>query len=433
MNIYSTEAEQSILGGIIRDNNAMERISLEPKDFYGINHQHIFSSMIAMYDKNMPLDVVTVSEYLQKEGHLEESGGLSYIGDLAVNTPSTSNIKSYAKIVKEKSVTRKLLAACSDTIADCNDGKSIDELLNVAEKRIYDINKDQVKDLKDCGAYDITKRTVKKIEQLIEAGGGLTGLSTGFTKFDEKTSGLQASDLIIIAARPSMGKTTLAMNLIENAVMAGELAIVFSMEMPAESLMMRMIASMGRIEHDHIRTGKMDDKEIKTLTNTACMLRSKDLYIDDTAALSPTEIRSRVRRIAKKKDAGIIMIDYMQLMKIPGMQNNRVGEVTEISRSLKSIAKEFKCPVVALSQLNRSLESRPNKRPIMSDLRDSGAIEQDADLIAFIYRDEVYNPCSGNTGIAEIIIGKQRNGPIGDFKLGFQGRYSRFENLAWRP
>ena len=434
---HSIEAEQAVLGGLMLDNNAWERISdqIFDGDFYRHDHRLIFRAAIKLAERNQPFDVVTLSEQLAKEGQLSQVGGLAYLGELAKNTPSVANIRAYAQIVRERATLRQLIAV-SNEIADeayFPQGKQAEEVLDEAERKIFQIAEARPKAGGPIGINDILTKTINRIDTLFNSSEGLTGLSTGFLDLDEKTSGLQPADLVIVAGRPSMGKTTFAMNLVENAVLRSEKTVlVFSLEMPSDSIVMRMLSSLGRIDQTKVRSGKLDDDDWPRLTSVVNLLNERKLFIDDTAGISPTEMRSRARRLAREHgEIGLIMVDYLQLMRIPGASGeNRTNEISEISRSLKALAKEFNCPVVALSQLNRSLEQRPNKRPQNSDLRESGAIEQDADIIMFVYRDEVYHPETEHKGIAEIIIGKQRNGPIGTVRLAFQGRYTRFDNLA---
>lgn len=433
---HSVEAEQSVLGGLVLDNSAWERISdqLIDRDFYRHDHRLIYRAIYTLAERNEPFDVVTLSEFLEKDGSLVQAGGLAYLGELAANTPSVANISAYAKIVRERATLRQLISV-SNEIADSAyypKGREGDQILDEAERKIFQIAEARPKSGGPVALNQLLANTVDTIDMLFNSDSQITGLSTGFADLDDKTSGLQPSDLIIVAGRPSMGKTTFAMNLVENALMKSDKTIlVFSLEMPAESLVMRMISSLGRIEQGRVRTGKLDDEDWSRLTSTVALLQSRKLFIDDTAGISPTEMRARARRVAREQgEIGLIMVDYLQLMQLGGGSENRVNEISEISRSLKALAKEFSCPVVALSQLNRSLEQRPNKRPVNSDLRESGAIEQDADVIMFVYRDEVYHPETEHKGIAEIIIGKQRNGPIGTTRLMFHGRYTRFDNLA---
>ncbi|RUR32057.1 replicative DNA helicase [Vreelandella andesensis] len=434
---HSLEAEQSVLGGLMLDNQAWDNVSerLVADDFYRYEHRLVFNVMIHLAESGQPLDVITLSEALEARDQLDTVGGLAFLAELARNTPSASNIRAYADIVRERATLRKLIRAANQ-IADgafSPQGRPADELLNEAERLVFQIAEERPKTGGPIGMSELLTKAVDRIDELFNLKGEMTGLSSGFRDLDEMTSGLQPSDLVIIAGRPSMGKTTFAMNLVEHAVIASDKPVmVFSMEMPAESLMLRMLSSLGRIDQTRVRSGQLEDEDWPRLTSAVNLLKDKQLFIDDTAALSPNEMRSRLRRVVREHgNMALIMIDYLQLMQIPGFSENRTGEISEISRSLKGLAKEFQCPVVALSQLNRSLEQRPNKRPVMSDLRESGAIEQDADVIAFVYRDEVYNPDNpDNQGIAELIIGKQRNGPIGTVHMAFIGRYTRFEDLA---
>lgn len=434
---HSIEAEQSVLGGVMIDNEQWEKVEeiLLSTDFYVKNHREVFKAMSELANMAKPMDVITLSEHLEQAGDTEI--GLSYLGELAQNTPTVANIRAYAEIVREKAITRQLIAA-SNEIADASfnpRGRSLPELLDMAERKVFAIAEGrQSADAGPSTVEDILKSTIERIEKIQENKGGITGLATGFSDLDEMTSGLQPADLVIVAARPSMGKTTFAMNIVENAALNSELPVlVFSLEMPNESIIMRSISSLGRLEQNKVRSGQIQSKEDWDKFNSG-VLQLKNhtkLLIDDSAGLSPAEMRSRARRVVREHGGvALIMVDYLQLMQVPGMSDNRTLEVSEISRSLKSLAKELSVPVIALSQLNRSLEQRSDRRPVMSDLRESGAIEQDADLILFIYRDEVYHPETERKGIAEIKIGKQRNGPIGSVELSFQGQYCRFDNLA---
>ena len=434
---HSIEAEQAVLGGLMLDNNAWERVSdaVSDGDFYRHDHRLIFRAIFTLAERNSPFDVVTLSEQLDKEGHLSQVGGLGYLGELAKNTPSVANIKAYAQIIRERATLRQLIGISND-IADmayAPQGKSAVEVLDEAERQIFQIAEARPKAGGPVGINEILVKTIDRIDELFNTNEGLTGISTGFTDLDGMTSGLQPADLVIVAGRPSMGKTTFAMNLVENAVLRSDKVIlVFSLEMPSDSIVMRMLSSLGRIDQTKVRSGKLDDDDWPRLTSAVNLLNERKLFIDDTAGISPTEMRARARRLAREHgEIAMIMVDYLQLMRIPGSSgDNRTNEISEISRSLKALAKEFNCPVIALSQLNRSLEQRPNKRPVNSDLRESGAIEQDADIIMFVYRDEVYHPETEYKGVAEIIIGKQRNGPIGTCRLAFIGKYTRFDNLA---
>lgn len=432
---YSLEAEQAVLGGLMIDNSTWDRVSdvVMEGDFYRKDHRLIFSAIFDLAEKNEPYDVVTLSEWLDSHNELNNVGGLSYLGSLAKNTPTAANIKAYAKIVRERSVLRQLIRVSTDIAESAYnpDGRTSAELLDQAESKVFEIAE---KGGRSEGGYqnikDLLVKAVDRIDTLYQSDTAYTGIPTGFDDFDNMTSGLQKADLVIIAGRPSMGKTSFVMNLVENAAIKHKQPVaVFSMEMPGDQLVMRMMASLGRIDSNKIRTGKLEDADWPRLTSAVGILNDAPIFIDDTPGLNPMEIRSRARRIHREHGLGMIVIDYLQLMQSARSNGeNRATEISEISRSLKGLAKELGVPVLALSQLNRSLEQRPNKRPIMSDLRESGAIEQDADLIVFIYRDQVYNEDSPDKGTAEIIIGKQRNGPIGMARLTFLGQYTRFEN-----
>ena len=435
---HSIEAEQSILGGLMLDNSKWDVVGdrVIEEDFYRQNHKLIFRVISKLATNGAALDVVTVAEELEGVGELENAGGMAYLGLLVEKTPSAANVRAYASIVHERAVLRSLISVSGD-ISDSAfnpKGRTTADLLDEAERRVFQIAESRAG--QDGGPQSINPiltKTLERIDLLFNSTETITGVTTGFTDLDEMTSGLQPSDLVIVAARPSMGKTAFAMNLVESVLIkADKPVLVFSMEMPADSLLMRMISSLGMINQTRVRSGKLEEDDWPRLTSAVSMLKDRPLYIDDTAGLSPTEVRSRARRIAReiKTDFGMIMIDYLQLMQIPGSKEGRTAEISEISRSLKALAKELNCPVVALSQLNRSLEQRTDKRPMNSDLRESGAIEQDADVIMFIYRDEYYNEDSPDKGLAEIIIGKQRNGPIGKIKLSFQGQYTKFNDLS---
>ncbi len=433
---HSIEAEQSVIGGLMlsADNWDAVNENVAPRDCYRADHRLIFAAMEALIKAEKPLDIITIAEYLANRSELKDAGDIAYLGELARNTPSVANIKAYAEIVRERSTRRSLIGAANDIAEACFDpnGRGADELLELAERNIAKVGESRPKEGGPVDMNSLLKNTVAKIDEMVDQGEGITGLTSGFTDLDEMTSGWQDSDLIIVAARPSMGKTTFAMNLVENAILSQDKAVVvFSMEMPSESILMRSLASIGRINQTKVRTGQLDEEDWPKLSTAITKLKDRKLFIDDTPALTPTEVRSRVRRISREHGSiAMVMIDYLQLMQISGPSEGRTAEISEISRSMKMLAKEFECPVVCLSQLNRSLEQRPNKRPINSDLRESGAIEQDADIISFIYRDEVYNEDSPDKGIAEIIIGKHRNGPIGTCRLAFNGAHSRFDDLA---
>lgn len=436
---HSTESEQSVLGGLMLDNEAWDRVAerVVPQDFYSKKHRNIFEVMATLAEAGNPIDLITVTEELEQLGQLEEAGGFAYLGEIAKNTPSAANINAYADIVRERAVVREMISVAHE-IAEAGydpQGRKSHELLDFAESRVFKIAEARSSSSEGPQSlHTILERTVDKIEELYKnPQDGVTGVSSGFNDLDKMTSGLQPTDLIIVAARPSMGKTTFAMNLCEHAAMTEPYPVlIYSLEMPSESIMMRMLASLSRVNQTKVRTGDLNDEDWARISSTMSMMIDKGkMYIDDGSGLTPTEVRSRARRVAR--DAGgvsMIMVDYLQLMQVPGLSENRTLEIAEISRSLKALAKELQCPVVALSQLNRTLEQRADKRPINSDLRESGAIEQDADLIMFIYRDEVYNEDSPDKGTAEIIIGKQRNGPIGKCRVTFQGEFSRFDNYA---
>lgn len=435
---HSTEAEQAVLGGLMLDNQVWDKIStrLCEEDFYRTEHRILFRAILDLVRKEQPFDVITLLDTLKNFDELDEAGGETYLFELANNTPSVANVAAYADIVREKSVQRQLIAVASE-IADTAYnpvGRDLTELLDLAETRVFAIAEQTASSGGPESIKTILVKAVEKIDALYNSGESITGLATGLSDLDEMTSGLQPADLVIVAGRPSMGKTTLVMNMAENAaIQEKKTVLVFSMEMPADSLAMRMMSSLGRIDQHRIRTGKLEEEDWPRVTSAVHMLSEAPLYIDDTPALSPTEMRARARRLAKEHgQLGLIVVDYLQLMKVAGFKaENRTAEISEISRSLKALAKELNVPVIALSQLNRGLEQRQDKRPVMSDLRESGAIEQDADLICFIYRDEVYNEDSPDKGVAEIIVAKQRNGPIGKVRVAFLGKYTRFEDLAY--
>jgi len=436
---HSIEAEQSVLGGLMLDNQAFDRVAelVVSQDFYTRTHKLIFEAMTTLAEIGDPIDLITISESLEKNNKLVGIGGFAYLAEIAKNTPSAANIDAYASIVRERAVVREMIGVANGSAeAGFNtEGRTIHDLLDFAENKVFKIAEQRTKNNEGPQSiHSILEKTVDKIEELYQSPqDGVTGVSTGYADLDKMTTGLQPSDLIIVAARPSMGKTTFAMNLAEHAAMTQDKPVlIYSLEMPSEQIMMRMLASLGRINQTKVRTGQLDDDDWARLSSTMGLLMEKGkMYVDDASGLTPTDVRSRARRIARDHGGiSMIMVDYLQLMRVPSLADNRTLEIAEISRSLKALAKELKCPVVALSQLNRTLEQRADKRPINSDLRESGSIEQDADLIMFIYRDEVYNEDSTDKGIAEIIIGKQRNGPIGKVRLTFQGQFSRFDNYA---
>jgi replicative DNA helicase len=435
----SVEAEQSVLGGLLLENGAWDRIGdfLGESDFYRADHRLIWRHISKMVELSRPADALTVAESLERSNELEEVGGLSYIAALAQNTPSAANIRRYAEIVRERAVMRQL-AAVGAAIADSAynpGGKEPAQLLDEAESKVFEIAEAGSRGKQGFLAMpQLLTQVVERIDMLYNRDNtsDVTGVPTGYTDLDEMTSGLQPGDLVIIAGRPSMGKTALSLNIAENvALEAGLPVAVFSMEMAATQLVMRLIGSLGRLDQHRLRTGRLQDDDWQRLTQAVGRLNECPMHIDETPALNALEVRARARRLHRQYGKlGLIVLDYLQLMSSSSQGENRATEISEISRGLKALAKELNVPVVALSQLNRSLEQRPNKRPVMSDLRESGAIEQDADVILFIYRDEVYNPDSPDKGVAEIIIGKQRNGPIGTVRLTFRGENTRFENYA---
>jgi len=420
---HSIEAEQAVLGGLMLDNEAwlLTAERLRPADFYRADHRLIYSAVEALANDNKPCDVVTLAETLEYRGELEAAGGLAFLASLAENTPSAANIAAYAEIVRERSVLRQLIRAGTDigNSAFNPEGRNTDELLDGAERLVFEIADQRSRGRSGVRAIkDLLVSALDRIDTLYQQDNPITGVATGFYELDGKTAGLQRSDLIIIAGRPSMGKTALAINFAQEAAIKSRLPVViFSMEMQSEQLVLRMLSSLGRIDQHKMRTGKLEDDDWPRLTSAVTLLQDAKIFIDDTPSLTPGDLRARCRRLAREHGIGLIVVDYLQLMHVPGTKENRATEISEISRSLKSLAKELNVPLIALSQLNRHL-------------RASGAIEQDADLIIFIYRDEVYNDASEHKGTAEVNIGKQRNGPTGKVRLKFFGEYTLFENLA---
>ena len=433
---HSVEAEQAVLGGVLIDNDAWDRIAgiLTSAHFYRSDHRAVFDAVSDLSDEGQPCDAVTVAERLDRSGRLESSGGLAYLAELAENTPSAANIVAYAEIVRERAVLRELIRIGTE-IADSAfrpQGRGALDLLDDAERRIFEIaERGSAGRRESMPIKDVLSDVMERIDELSRQENPITGVPTGFSDLDQMTAGLQRGDLVIVAGRPSMGKTAFAMNIVEEAAIRDKLSvIVFSMEMPAEQLTMRMLSSLGRIDQQKVRTGRLGHDDWPRLTSQVALLNGTNIFIVDDNALTPIELHARCRRLKREHGIDLVVIDYLQLMYVPGTRENRATEISEISRSLKALAKELMVPVVACSQLNRRLEERQNKRPVMSDLRESGAIEQDADLILFIYRDEVYDEESKHKGKAEIIIGKQRNGPIGKVDLAFLGRYARFEDYT---
>lgn len=437
---HSIEAEQSVLGGLLLDTQAWDRVGdfLNENDFYRFDHRLIYHHIGRLVTLNRPVDVITVFEALKQSAKAEDAGGLVYLNALAQNTPSAANIRRYAEIVRERSILRRLVTVSDEisTSALNPEGREVRQVLDEAESKIFAIAEDGARGQQGFQEIQpLLGKVVERIDELYNRDNpnDITGVPTGFADLDKMTSGFQPGDLVIVAGRPSMGKTALSLNIGEHvAVEQGLPVAVFSMEMAATQLAMRMLGSVGRLDQHKLRTGRLADDDWPRLTHAIQKMNEAQLYIDETPALSPIELRARSRRLARTcGKLGLIIVDYLQLMSsATGHGENRATEISEISRGLKALAKELDCPVIALSQLNRSLEQRPNKRPIMSDLRESGAIEQDADIILFIYRDEVYNPDSADKGTAELIIGKQRNGPIGNVRLTFMGQFTKFENFA---
>jgi replicative DNA helicase len=432
---HSVEAEQSLLGGLMLDQRAWDQVAdvLRVDDLYRADHRLIFSAVADLVERNQPPDAVTVSEYLQRNGQLEAAGGLPYLARLVEDTPSAANIRAYAKIVRERAMLRQLIQIGGDiaSSASSSEGLTVDEIVDLAEQRVFEIaDGGQRRGSGFVSLKQILPKTIDRLDVLSHSTSDITGISTGFGDMDKMTAGLQRGELIIVAGRPSMGKTTLAMNIAENAAIGSQTPVaIFSMEMSAEQLSFRMIASIGRVNQTRLRTGKLSDEDWSRIDSAVSMMSNAPIYIDDSGALTPTEVRARARRLKREHGLGLIVLDYLQLMQVTGTKENRATEISEISRSLKALSKELDVPVVALSQLNRSVEQRTDKKPVMSDLRESGAIEQDADLIVFIYREEVYEPDTPRKGIADIIIAKQRNGPVGEFHLTFLGEFTKFENL----
>ena len=433
----SIEAEQSLLGGLMIDNSAWEKVAdlIIASDFYRKDHQLIFGGIAQLAETSNPCDVVTVSEFLDNRDELDAAGGLEYLALLSNETPGAANVRAYAKILRERSSLRALISAGNQISgsAYATEGRTASDLVDEAERLVFEIaEKGSRGRVGFRPLKNILPDAVDRIDLLHQSGGDITGIPTGYNEFDKLTAGLQAGELIVIAGRPSMGKTTLAINIAENAAIGARVpTAIFSMEMPSQQLAFRMISSLGRVDQTHLRTGKFPDEDWSRINTAVQLMSDAPIFIDDSASLSPTEIRARARRLKREHDLGLIVVDYLQLMQVHGSTENRATEMSEISRSLKALAKELDLPIIALSQLNRSVEQRTDKRPVMSDLRESGAIEQDADLIIFIYREEVYNQETQRKGVAEISIAKQRNGPIGDFPLTFVGRFTKFEN--WVP
>ena len=431
---HSEDAEQSLLGGIMLEERAWDQIAdiVSGKDFYRPDHRLIFAAMEELVERNQPLDAITVGDHLQRQGKLDDAGGRAYLARLVGNTPGAANIRRYASIVREHAMLRQLIEVGGDIAASAfeSEGRQVEELVDQAEQRVFEIaERGQRSGAGFIAVKDMVQPSIDRLDALSKSEGGITGVATGFEDLDKLTAGLQAGDLIVIAGRPSMGKTTLALNIAENAAIGHNLATgIFSMEMPKEQVAMRMIGSIGRVNQSHLRSGRLTEDDWTRINSAGSMMSQAPIFIDDAPGLTPIEVRARSRRLKREHGLGMVVVDYLQLMQVGGSIENRATEISEISRSLKSLARELNVPVVALSQLNRSVEQRNDKRPVMSDLRESGAIEQDADVIVFIYREEVYDAETPRKGVAEIIIGKQRNGPTGTFLLTFKGEFTRFES-----
>ena len=440
-NEQAREAEKAVLGGLMLETERFDSVILKisDQDFHGKDHQLIFESMGELINENKPLDPLTVSEKLDSKNLLNKVGGKDYLIALATETPTAANLEAYAEIIRQRSVARQLMKANSEIAELINNPQGMDgfSLLDEAERRIFSLNEEANRSQSSIRSMkELIPKSIDTLHQLAESGSKLLGSSTGFRAIDNKLQGLQDGDLIVVAGRPSMGKTAFAMNIAENVLVNNDentgAVLVFSLEMPAESLTTRLLSGMSKLDQQDVRSGKLDNKQVTQVVEQSKRLRELPLYIDDSSLLSPMELRARARRINRLEPNGLslVVVDYLQLMQIPGSLENRVNQISEISRSLKSLAKELNVPVLALSQLNRAVEQRTDKRPMMADLRDSGAIEQDADVILFIYRDEVYNEDSDQGNKAEIIIGKQRNGPIGKTYLTFLKQYARFEDFV---
>ena len=434
---HSVEAEQAVLGGLMLDNRGWDAIAdrVTADDFYRRDHQLIFGAIADLAARSEPFDAVTLSEFLERKALSDDTGGLIYLAGLVRDTPSAANIRAYAEIVRNRSTLRRLISVGGAIASSAYDpeGRDAHEIVDEAERLVFEIAESGNK----AGSGFVPLRNelgtiIDRLDMLAQNKGQLTGVSTGFTKLDEMTAGLQKGDLIVIAGRPSMGKTTFALNIAENAAFGPKKAKVgiFSMEMSRDSLAFRMVSSLGRVDQSHLRVGNIDGEEWSRVNTAISMMKEAPIFIDDTGALTPTDVRARARRLKREHGLDLIVLDYLQLMQVAGTKENRATEISEISRSLKALAKELSVPIIALSQLNRSLEQRQDKRPVMSDLRESGAIEQDADVIMMIYREEVYDKNTTRKGVADIIIAKQRNGEIGDLQLTFLGKYTKFENFT---
>ena len=427
------DAEESVLGGVLLDMHALDRVVevMGADDFYRGSHRRIFRAMLTLSEKGEPIDLITLADTLKARAELQEIGGATYLAELADKVPSAANVVHYARIVREKAVLRSLINVCSEIVTRCYNGEEdIERFLDEAERLIFDVSEKRIRP-SFFKMGDMIMDTIKLVEKLYERKELVTGVPTGFLDLDRMTAGLQPSDLIIVAARPSVGKTAFVLNIAQYVTLHANTAVgIFSMEMAKEQLVLRMLCSEARVDNAKVRTGYLGERDFPRLAMAAGRLAEAPIYIDDTPAQNVLELRAKTRRLKREANIGLVIIDYLQLMRGLDAQENRTQELSEISRSLKSLAKELNIPVVALSQLNRQVEQRADKRPVMSDIRESGSIEQDADVIMFIYRDEVYKPDSQDEGVAEIIIGKQRNGPTGTVRLAFRKEYTRFDNLV---
>ena len=433
----SVEAEQALLGGLMLDNQAWDKVAdrVSEADFYRPDHRLIFVAIKELANRNEPRDAVTLSEFLERREQLTEVGGLGYLGTLAKDTPSAANIVAYADIVRERGLLRELIEVGNKIAASAyrTEGRPAKDLVDDAENHVLRIA--QRGERQEAGFVmlkDVLPGTIDRLDTLHQAKGDITGVPSGFKEFDQLTAGLQKGELVVIAGRPSMGKTSMAMNIAENAAF-NKLHLptaIFSMEMSTEQLAFRLISSLGQVNQSHLRNGRFSDDDWPRINGAIQQMGEAPLFIDDSAALTPADLRARARRLKREHGLELIVVDYLQLMAVPGTKENRATEISEISRSLKALAKELQVPIIALSQLNRSVEQRTDKKPVMSDLRESGAIEQDADVIVFIYREEVYDTNTPRKGIADINVAKQRNGPIGEFRLTFRGEFTRFDNYV---
>ena len=441
---HSRDAEQAVLGGLMLDSNAWYDVSdvLQLEDFYFPEHRQVFEAIVEQDKQSKPIDVLTLADALIARGKLDAAGGADYLGDLAENARGTANLRHYAEIVRDRAVLRSLISAGNKIIDTCynTEGAPVEDILDQAERRIFGIAEDRPQNTGPEKINPILDAAFNRIEELAQAGNNLIGLASPFSELDKLTSGWQKSDMIVLAARPAMGKTAFALNLVEHAIMHQELPVlVFSLEMSSQSLILRLLSSVGRINQKNLRRGTLSKEELTNFRGAMSILKDKPLYIDDSLGISPTEMRARARRVAKERGGriGMIVVDYLQLMYLKGFKEGRVAEISEISRSMKVMAREFDCPVVALSQLNREVDKRKDRRPQISDLRESGAIEQDADLILFLYREAAYMKeddikTEEQRGASEVIIGKHRNGETGSVNLFFRNEFTRFENLAKR-